>query len=91
MINGVRVRNLENNKGNTIPNQFIITTGDSKYFQSYESIIIQWKDGKIYLDSGSWDYSVTTGKYRNQLLSETKKETEKKIKNGTYILKNLNA
>jgi hypothetical protein len=44
----------------------------------------------IYLDEKYWDYSVTTGKYRNIFLNETKKETEKKIANGTYELTNLN-
>ena len=43
----------------------------------------------IYLDENYWDYSVTTGKYRNIFLNETKKETEKKIANGTYELNKL--
>tara|TARA_R110002126_G_scaffold165824_2_gene313621 strand:- start:617 stop:961 length:345 start_codon:yes stop_codon:yes gene_type:complete len=45
---------------------------------------------KVYLDKTFWDYSVTTGKYRNIFLDETKKETQKKIDNGTYILTDLN-
>ena len=45
---------------------------------------------RVFLDKNFWDYSVTTGKYRNIFLNETKKETEKKIANGTYILTNLN-
>ena len=45
---------------------------------------------RIFLDKNFWDYSVTTGKYRNIFLNETKKETQKKIDNGTYILTNLN-
>ena len=45
---------------------------------------------EIYLDADTWDYSVTTGKYRNQFLRENKKATERKIKDGTYILTNLN-
>lgn len=47
-------------------------------------------DGKILLDSKKWDYSNTTGKYRNQFLEETRKETEAKIKDGTYKLVDLN-
>ena len=48
------------------------------------------KDGKTFLDKTYWNYSVTTGKYRNQFLGETKKETEAKIKSGEYILTDLN-
>jgi hypothetical protein len=33
----------------------------------------------VYLDENKWDYSVTTGKYRNIFLGETRKETQKKI------------
>jgi len=41
--------------------------------------------GKIYL-TDKWDYSTTTGKYRNIFLGEDKKETERKIKDGIYTL-----
>ena len=44
----------------------------------------------VYLDKTYWDYSTTTGKYRNQFLGETKKETERKIKSGEYALVDLN-
>jgi len=47
-------------------------------------------DGKTQLDEKYWDYSKTTGKYRNQFLGENKKETEKKIASGEYILTDLN-
>ena len=42
---------------------------------------------KKWLDK--WDYSVTTSKYRNIFLNENKKETEKKIKSGEYVLTDL--
>ena len=45
---------------------------------------------KIYLDQKYWNYSNTTGKYRNIFLGETIKDTKAKIKNGTYILTDLN-
>jgi len=45
---------------------------------------------KIKLDENSWDYSRTTGKYRNLFLQECKAETEKKIESGEYILIDLN-
>jgi hypothetical protein len=86
----MKITNLRNNKGNAIPNQFEITSETAIYFQSYESIIIKFEGGKTYLDTYFWNYSKTTSKYRNQILNETTKETEKKIKEGIYILTNLN-
>ena len=78
--------------GKAIPNQFIIDGEYFTYFQSYDSIIakIGKTRGLIYLDKTYWDYSVTTSKYRNQFLNETTEETKEKIKDGTYILTDLN-
>jgi hypothetical protein len=87
----VKVENMKSARGNDIPNQFIIQTDEGLVFQSYSTVIARKNlDGTIDLDKNSWDYSTTTGKYRNQFLGETKKETEKKIDDGTYILTNLN-
>jgi len=92
----IKVRNMKSKNGNSVPNQFLIDTDTGKYnsttFQSYKTLIARkiWTLGKTVLDKNSWDYSVTTGKYRNQFLNETKKETEAKIKNGEYKLVNLN-
>jgi hypothetical protein len=86
----MKITNLTSNKGNTIANQFEIRTETAVYFQSYRSIIVKIENGKTYLDPIYWDYSKTTGKYRNIFLGEDKKETEKKIKTGIYILTNLN-
>ena len=88
----MKVQNMTSNNGNKIANQFIIYDNDKTYFQSYNSIIVK-KDtlnNKIYLDSYFWDYSTTTSKYRNIFLGEKKKDTQKKIKEGIYILTNLN-
>jgi len=88
----MQVKNMTSLNGNEVPNQFIITNDDGTvYFQSYDSIIIKDVKGKIFLDERFWDYSNTTGKYRNIFLGESKKETEAKIKNGTYTLANLNS
>ena len=92
---------MTSSNGNSVPNQFVISIdNDSQYFseqfQSYSSAIVRKiydrKKNKtnIVLDKNYWDYSVTTGKYRNQFLNETKKETEAKIKSGEYKLVNLN-
>ena len=88
----VKVQNMEGRTGREVANQFIIETNDGLYFQSYQTVIafIEFGTGKKYLDREAWDYSVTTGKYRNQFLGETKKETERKIEEGIYELVNLN-
>ena len=72
------------NSSGSIPNQFIINGKDFILFQSYRSPIALKMNGKVYLFK-DWDYSVTTGKYRNDFLGETKKETLQKLKNEEYI------
>ena len=99
----MKIENLRNTNGNKIANQFIIEEEGRgalgnfikrQTFQSYNSVIAiktVWDDNtEIKLDREKWDYSATTGKYRNQFLGEDKKATEKKIKSGEYILTNLN-
>lgn len=86
----MNVKNMESSCGNLVANQFIIETDNAIFFQSYQSIIAKKENGKIILDENKWDYSVTTGKYRNQFLGETKKDTQRKIDAGIYKLANLN-
>jgi len=99
----MKVENMISSRGNAIANQFIITDHGRgvlgnftvrRTFQSYDSVIAtvtKWEtETRTELDKNTWDYSVTTGKYRNQFLGETKKETEKKIESGEYILTDLN-
>ena len=88
----VKVSNMTSKAGNDIPNQIIIKTPYGTYFQSYNSLIAfrSSETGQIYLDSEYWDYSVTTGKYRNHFLNQTKKETQADIDAGIIILVNLN-
>jgi hypothetical protein len=93
----VKVKNMRSNNGNKIANQFIITDNDKEIFQSYDSVIAikvrSCESNKlfIFLDEYYWDYSRTTGKYRNQFLGEGITETRKKIETGEYILKDLNS
>ena len=76
---------------NERPNQFLITTPEGHYFQSYKSIIaFRDNNNKIYLDVNYWDYSSTTGKYRNIFLNENKHLTQKKINSNVYSLVDLN-
>ena len=99
----MKVRNMTSSRGNAVANQFIISeegrgaNGNfiiKEVFQSYNSVIAirtVWADStKIELDCNKWDYSTTTGTYRNQFLGETKRETEAKIKSGEYVLSDLN-
>jgi len=87
------VENMLSRNGNVIPNQFLIRTPDGVFFQSYETIIAVVGDpnGQVTLDEERWDFSATTGKYRNRFLGETIKETRAKIASGEYALANLNA
>ena len=93
----MKVENMTSSNGNRVANQFIITNDKigETVFQSYGSAIVlihrtpNAKD-KVFLDRDKWDYSKTTGKYRNTFLSESKAETQKKIDSGEYILTDLN-
>jgi hypothetical protein len=96
----MKVSNITNNRNNIVANQFIIETDNATYFQSYKSIIVKIEEGEIRngvnspdivtLDPVYWNYSRTTSKHRSTFLNESTKETEKKIKQGVYILANLN-
>jgi len=99
----MKVRNMTGINGRAVPNQFVIETegrgalgnfDKREVFQSYDSTIAirtVWPNKtRIELDRRYWDYSKTTGKYRNQFLGETKKETQAKIDSGEYILTDLN-
>ena len=54
------------------------------------SVIVKKESDKIFLDKQTWNYSVTTSRYRNIFLDESTKETQKKIDSGEYILTDLN-
>lgn len=92
----MKITQMTGRTGQAVANQFILTDEKGgEYFQSYNTIIAYNPNSlslndKIQLDKNSWDYSTTTGKYRNQFLGENKKETEKKIKSGEYVLTDLN-
>lgn len=90
----MKVQNMTSSNGNKIANQFIVEDGNKTYFQSYNSIIAvieqDFDNTSITLDEYYWDYSTTTGKYRNIFLGEKKADTQKKIDSGEYTLANLN-
>ena len=87
----IKVKQMTSSRsGNPVANQFIIYTAEGSYFQSYDSVIVTNNSGKITLDNNTWDYSPTTGKYRNEFLGEGIAETRAKIESGEYTLANLN-
>jgi hypothetical protein len=87
----IKVLNMISSKGNKIANQFVIVTPEGDYFQSYNSVIAFINnEGRVFLDKNKWDYSTTTGKYRNIFLGEKKDLTEKRINNNNYVLIDLN-
>ena len=88
----IKVLNMISPNGNKVANQFVIVTEEGTYFQSYSSVIaFKDNEGQIFLDRNKWDYSSTTGKYRNIFLNENKRLTEKKITNRVYSLADLNS
>jgi len=88
----MKVKNMTNSRGNKVKNQFCISDNAVIYFQSYDTIIAKkdLKHDRITLDENYWDYSTTTGKYRNLFLGENIAETKIKIASGEYELSNLN-
>ena len=101
----MKATQMKTNGGNPAPHQFILEDkAGTLYFQSYDTIIARLQltgtapspqggsiNGTTYLDEHYWDYSATTGKYRNQFLGEGIAETRAKIESGEYILMDLNS
>ena len=76
-----------------------VTVNSPEIFQSYKTVIAVWgydaDTGKrvTYLDEDKWDYSATTGKYRNIFLFGSVSgidECRRKIKSGEFKLTKLN-
>jgi hypothetical protein len=87
----MKTENITNKNGKKIANQFIINDDNGNtFFQSYKSIIVKLNINGVKLDQKYWNYSNTTGKYRNIFLNETIKDTREKIKSGEYKLVDLN-
>lgn len=82
-MKNLEVQNLKIN-GKEIPNQFEIfyTENNKRYkiFQSYNRIILKFENGVLIEVGKDWDYSRTTGKYRNIMIGMDKKAFEKMLK-----------
>ena len=68
----MRVENMSSPRtGNPVANQFVITSGDTLTFQSYDSEIMNVNvPNKVIVIHEDWNYSRTTSKYRNEFLTE---------------------
>ena len=77
--------------GNPSKDQVIRHESAYSEFVSYGTTIARkFTDGSIQLDENYWDYSATTGNYRNKFLGEGIADTRKAIERGDYTLTDLN-
>lgn len=90
----MKVQNIIGYNGNEVRNQFIIENEEDNVvlFQSYSSPIVEIdRTNKIITIYPAWDYSTTTGKYRNKFLRDQgfseladKKSLERYMSTGSY-------
>lgn len=68
----LKVYNMTSERsGREVANQFVIEHGAKTMFQSYDSTIVEIDETeKTVTVYPHWDYSMTTGKYRNQFMCE---------------------
>ena len=67
----MKVKNMTSANGNKVANQFIIEDDNKVTFQSYNSEIVTIDyNAKIITVGYDWDYSTTTGKYRNMFMRD---------------------
>ena len=92
----MKVKNMTNARGNKVANQFIIESDNFTTFQSYNStiIVIDYSKKIIYVHP-DYNYSRTTGKYRNLFFDycglyelNTLAKLEKAIKNKCITINN---
>ena len=85
---------VSDRSGRAVTNQYIISysRGDRNYiyFQSYKTMIVMVVNGKVTLDTGALDYSVTTSRHLFKFLSMNRKEIEAAIASGKFRVRNLN-
>lgn len=87
----LKVYNMTSERsGREVANQFTIESDNKIVFQSYSSTVVEIDTAeKTVTVHPHWDYSVTTGKYRNQFMRENgfynmdnKKDFENAMKEG---------
>ena len=85
------VEKMKTKFGNDSKDQVIVHADNRSVFLSYGTPIaeIAGYDQTVTLDEKYWNWSATTGQYRNKFLGEGVADTREKIKDGTYRLANL--
>ena len=90
------VKNFTSETGKAIPNQFIITDGQTKAFKSYDSIIVEQRGAgggfdDVIIFGKNYNYSTTTSKYLNMFLKmlgykeiANSRDREKAIERGMF-------
>ena len=94
----IGVEQMTSRSGNVVPNQTILSDMTGRTFVSYGSkIVYQSKDRasdglplEIIVDENYWDYSRTTGKYRNEFMNMGVQDVRDHIKEGRIQVGNLN-
>ena len=85
-ITEISVNNMISSTGKNVPNQYniFIYCEDGVYncFYSYDSLIMVLKNGNIVKVGKDYNYSSTTGKYRNKFINMNLKELDTYIKNN---------
>jgi len=87
---GLKVKSLTNSNGNKVANQFVITTAEGTFFQSYGTIVAGYTDAGLVFDADYWNYSRTTSRHRNNFTGLDTPETKKRIKEGQIKFQQLN-
>ena len=86
----MKVRNMRSANGNKVTNQFIIIDEEHNTitFQSYESEIVRINyHNETITVFPHYDYSVTTGKYRNKFMRDYGFRDMDNKKNFEYYMK----
>ena len=94
------VENFTGRTGRPVPNQFIITDGETKAFKSYDSIIVEQRGAgggydDVIIFGKDYNYSSTTSKYLNRFLEmigykeiANSRDREKAIERGMFYSDN---
>ena len=92
----LNVVNFTGRTGKPVPNQFIITDGETKAFKSYNSIIVEQMGAgggfdDVIIFGKNYNYSTTTSKYLNKFLEmlgykeiANSRDREKAIDRGMF-------
>ena len=87
----MRVDNMVSPRtGRPVANQFIISGNGTTTFQSYESTIavIDWNEHTVKIGN-DWNYSTTTGKYRNSFFDDNDFSDMKDTKGMNKVMKEV--